>query len=557
MTTLTIAEDSIPQLTGAEAIVKSIRQNKVDTIFALPGGQLDYLFDAIYKEGDGIRLISSRHEQGVAYMAFGYAKSTGKVGTYAVVPGPGLLNSTAALCTAWANHARVLCISGQIPSTSIGKGYGDLHEINDQLGLIRHLTKYAERIESPAEAPAIVNEAFSQLLNGRPRPVEIEMPMDIMADTGPVECLPGVVADDPPPVDPGLVSEAASILSAAKRPMIVVGSGAQDACDEVLAIAQMLQAPVMAKRNGKGIVPSAHYLSANLPMGHQLWAEADAVLAVGTRLKMPLCMWGKDDELKLVRIDIDPVEVSRICEPEVGITGDAATVLAAISAKLESSGSSRESRKSELEALKARVDADIRETIAPQMAYLDVIRDVLPEDGIFVDEVTQVGFASWYGFPVSKPRQHISAGYQGTLGYGFATALGVVAAHPDKKVIQVSGDGGFMFNVQELATAVQYQIPVTTVIFNDNRFTNVQRQQNEWFGGRVIASDLHNPDFVKLAESFGALGIRVNGPDTLRKAIERAFAQDGPAIIEVTVHEFFPAPWKFILMPQTRKQVCS
>ena len=148
------------QLTGAEAIVKSLRQNKVDTIFALPGGQLDHFFDAMYKEGNGLRLISSRHEQGVAYMAYGYAKSTGKVGVYAVVPGPGLLNSTAALCTAFANHARVLCISGQIPLTSMDKGYGDLHEINDQLGLIRHLTKWAERINHPADAPAIVNEAF-------------------------------------------------------------------------------------------------------------------------------------------------------------------------------------------------------------------------------------------------------------------------------------------------------------------------------------------------------------------------------------------------------------
>lgn len=168
------------QLTGAEAIIKSLRLNNVDTIFALPGGQLDHLFDAIYKEDDGLRLITSRHEQGVAYMAYGYAKSTGRIGAYAVVPGPGLLNSTAALCTAWANNARVLCISGQLPLAFIDKGYGDLHEIDDQLGLIRHLTKWAERINHPTDAPGIVNEACRQLYTGRPRPVEIEMPMDVM-----------------------------------------------------------------------------------------------------------------------------------------------------------------------------------------------------------------------------------------------------------------------------------------------------------------------------------------------------------------------------------------
>jgi len=545
------------QLTGAEAIIKSLRQNKVDTIFALPGGQLDHLFDAMYKEDDGLRLISSRHEQGVAYMAYGYAKSTGKVGVYAVVPGPGLLNSTAALCTAWANHARVLCISGQIPLTAMDKGYGDLHEINDQLGLIRHLTKWAERINHPADAPAIVNEAFRQLNTGRPRPVEIEMPMDVMAQKVAVDLLQAGANDDIPPIDSDQVAAAAEILGNAKRPMIVVGSGAQDACDEVLAVAEALQAPVMAKRNGKGIVASDHYLSANLPMGHHLWAEADAVLAVGTRLRMPLCMWGKDDDLKLVRIDIDPVEVGKICEPEVGITGDAAATLSALLSALNKTNTSRSSRKVELTGLKSAIEADMRDSVAPQMAYLDVIREVLPDDGIFVDEVTQVGFASWYGFPVNKPRQHITAGYQGTLGYGFATALGVVAANPDKKVIQISGDGGFMFNVQELATAVKYKLPITTIIFNDNRFTNVQRQQKEWFGGRVIASDLHNPDFMKLTESFGAMGLRVDRPAALKGAIEAAFTQDGPAIIEVTVDEFFPAPWKFIMMPQTRKRVCT
>ena len=281
------------------------------------------------------------------------------------------------------------------------------------------------------------------------------------------------------------------------------------------------------------------------------------MLAVGTRLRMPLCSWGKDDDLKLVRIDIDPVEVTRICTPEVGICGDAAATLSALHSALDKTNVSRPSREAELTERKAAVDRDIRASIAPQMAYLDTIREVLPDDGIFVDEVTQVGFASWYGFPVNKPRQHITAGYQGTLGYGFATALGVVAAHPDKKVIQISGDGGFMFNVQELASAVQYQLAITTIVFNDKRFTNVQRQQKEWFGGRVIASDLHNPDFVKLAESFGAMGIRVDGPDKLKGAIETAFRQSGPAIIEVTVDEFFPAPWKYIMMPQTRTRVCT
>ena len=545
------------RMTGAEAIVKSLRENGVDTVFALPGGQLDYLFDAMYKEGDNIRLIHSRHEQGCAYMAYGYARSTGKIGTYSVVPGPGLLNSSGALCTAWSNYSPVLCISGQIPLAGIGKGYGDLHEIDDQLGMISHITKWAKRMDHPGDAPGTMQEAFRQLSTGSPRPVEVEMPMDIMAMECEVELLPAEQNYPAPPVDAAQVEAALEVLSTAKKPLIYVGSGAMEAYEEVLKVAERLQAPVVSFRSGKGIVSDEHYLSANFPMGHHLWGEADAVLAVGTRLHWPLVMWGKDDDLKLVRVDIDPEQVSRICTPEVGIVGDAASVLEAIDTGLDKLAHQADSREEELRSLRAVVDGELREKVGPQMAYLDVIREQLPRDGIFVDEVTQVGFVSWYGFPVYKPRQHISAGYQGTLGYGYATALGVMAGNMDKKVVQVSGDGGIMFNIQELCTAVQYQLPLVTIIFNDNRYTNVQRQQKEWFEGRVVCSDLHNPDFVKLAESFGAAGFKAHDPESLRGAIRQAFDQQGPSIIEVEVKEFFPPPWPFLMLPQNRREVCQ
>jgi acetolactate synthase-1/2/3 large subunit len=467
------------------------------------------------------------------------------------------LNAAGALCTALANYAPVLCISGQIPSTAIGKGYGDLHEIEDQIGMISHVTKWSQSIDHPAYAPTHIGEAFKQLGTGYPRPVEVEMPMDIMAMEAEVDILPAVSEYPSLPVDQSLVNESAEILKQAKKPMIVVGSGALEASAEVMALAELLQAPVMACRSGKGIVSSDHYLSANFPMGHRLWGETDAVVAVGTRLNWPLTMWGKDDDLKLIRVDIDAKQINRICEPEVGILGDSAKVLNALHQQLITDGFSAASREVELSELKAQIDGEMREKVGPQMAYLDVIREELPDDGIFVDEVTQVGFVSWYGFPVYKPRQHISAGYQGTLGYGYATALGVMAGNMDKKVIQVSGDGGFMFTCQELATAVQYQLPLVTIIFNDHRFTNVQRQQKEWFDGRVICSDLHNPDFVKMAESFGAAGFSASDPESLRQAIRSAFEQKGPSIIEVDVQEFFPAPWPFLMMPQNRKQVCK
>lgn len=547
----------MPHITGAEAIVKSLRPYGIDTVFALPGGQLDHLFDAMYKEGDALQVIHSRHEQGVAYMAYGYARSTGRPGVYGVVPGPGLLNSSAALCTAWGNSTPVLCISGQIPSTSIGKGYGELHEIHDQLGLIRHITKWAQRIEHPAQAPQLVREAMRQLRTGRPRPVELEMPMDIMGMEATVDLLQPDTEYAPPPVDPERVEEAARILGRAKHPLIVVGSGANNAADKVLAIAEKLQAPVLSKRNGKGVVSARHYLSVNIPVGHSLWARADAVLAVGTRLKEPLTQWGKDEDLKLVRIDIDPVEVTRICRPEVGIVGDAAATLAVLHDVLDRYNGRRLSRKNELGELKAGFDAQVHSTVAPQMAYLDVIRSALPEDGIFVDEITQVGFVSWYGFPVYAPRQHVSASEMGTLGFGFPTALGVAVANPGKKVVQISGDGGFMFNVQELSTAVQYAVDIVTIIFNDNKYGNVQRQQDEWFAGRRLCSDLHNPDFARLAEVFGATGMKADSPEKLKTVLPAALKQGGPVIIEVPVTERMPSPWPYIMLPQNRRQVCN
>lgn len=543
-------------MTGADAIVDSLIANDVDTVFGLPGGQLDHLFDSIYRAGDKLRLLHTRHEQGAAYMAFGYAQSTGKTGVYTVVPGPGLLNSTAALCTAWACNSPVLALSGQVHLDGIDSGYGHLHEIPDQLGLVRHLTKWADRIEAPSATPAVMQRAFQELGSGRPRPVEVEMPMDVMGEAGEVEPARQAKIPEPPPVDNDLVRQAAKLLLGANRPMIVVGSGALDAGAELLAVAERLQAPVMSKRKGKGIIAGDHYLSQNLPAGRELWGDADAVLAVGTRLKMPLTMWGHDADLKLVRIEIDPEEISRIVKPDVGLLGDAKTILTAMRDELERSGDKKPSRKDELQALKGKFDSLIREKVAPQMAYLDVIRQEMPRDGYFVDEVTQVGFTSWFGFETYAPRHFVTAAQQGTLGFGFATTLGVAAAHPDKVVIQVSGDGGFMFTVQELSTAVHHGLNFVTIVFNDNTFGNVQRQQDEWFDGRRICSNLTNPDFVAMAKSFGAGAHRVSSPAELEKTLPRAIAESGPTIIEVTVSERMPTPWEFILMGQNRKALC-
>lgn len=539
------------KLTGGEAIVKSLRAHGVTTIFGLPGVQNDYLYNALYDEGDAIRLIHTRHEQGAAYMALGYTLSTGRVGVYNVVPGPGLLNTTAALSTAYATNAPVLCLTGQIASTSIGRGLGLLHEIPDQLGVLRSLTKWAMRINSPAEAPGLVAEAFHQLHTGRPRPVGLEVPPDILAASAEVDLTP--IMPDPrhPPVDSDLIERAARLLSQAKQPLIFVGEGAADAADEVRRIAEAIQAPVISSPSGHGILSSNHYLSLRMPEAHVLWPRADVVLAIGTRLHAPLMNWGFDDELKIIRIDIDPLEHTRITPPEIGIVARSQDALPPLVEALERHAPTRASRQDELDSLRAEV-AGRYSYLEPQLSWLNAIRRELPEDGFFVEEMTQVGYISRFALPVYQPRTFVSTGYQGTLGWGFATALGVKVANPDRAVLSVTGDGGFMFTVQELATAVQHKIATVTIIFNDNAFGNVRRIQKERYNNRVIASNLVNPDFVKLAEAFGAQGLRAHTPDELRAALQQGFATtDVPTLIEAPVGEM-PNPWPVTFLPKVR-----
>ena len=537
------------RLSGAMAVIRSLTEHGVDTVFGLPGGQLDHLFDALYRHRDDIRVIASRHEQGAAYMAFGYARSTGRPAVYTVVPGPGVLNSAAALCTAYACNTPVLCLAGQIPSASIGRGFGELHELPDQLGILRGLTKWAARIESPGAAPRMVARAFGTLRAGRPRPVALEMAPDVMARE---EQMP-VIAPEAQPgtsADPELVRRAAQIIASAHAPMIYVGGGAIEAAPAVRELAEILDAPVVSFRSGRGIMPDEHPLGFTLPAGHRWWPKVDVVIGIGSRMLEPLVHWGADPALKVVRIDIDPDEVARIAEPDVGIVCDASAALAALIPEVEKRLRHQPNRRSEYMALKARLGADV-ERVQPEAGYLKAIRQALPNEGIFCDEITQCGFASWYAFPVSRPREHINCGYQGTLGYGYATALGVKVAHPDRPVVAIAGDGGFSFNLSELATAVQYQIDLKAIVFNSGSYTNVQRQQREWFGNRLIASELKNPDFVKLAESFGAAGYRAHSPPELRSVLERCLAERGPALIEVPVGDM-ASPWPFILLPRVR-----
>ena len=538
------------RLTGGEAVVKSLLRHDITTIFGLPGVQNDHFYNALFDEGDKIRMIHTRHEQGAAYMALGYSLSTDKVGLYNVVPGAGFLNTTCALSTAYGANAKVLCLTGEIPSQLMGRGIGQLHEIPDQLGIMQRLTKYAAHIGSPAEAPGLIAEAIRQLHSGRPRPVGLQIPMDILQRKTEVDLSTSSLDPFLPPVDLDTVDLAAKKLGEAKRPLIFVGGGAQHASEEVTQLAEMLEAPVVAYSMGRGIVDSRHYLSQFISAGRFLMDEADAILAIGTRFDRQGNRWGVDLGDRLIHLNIDPEEHGRTFQPNISLVADAKEATQALIELVGKYNIKRESRKDEMATMRGRIDK-LTDKLAPQKAYLKSIRAALPEEGIFVDEVTQLGFASRIMMPSYKPRTMISPGYQGTLGWGFATALGVKVAHPDTPVLAVSGDGGFMFTVQELATAVQHKIGLVTMVFNDGAFGNVRRMQKNEHGNRLIASDLQNPDFVKMAEAFGAQGIRANSPDELKSAIAKGFATpDVPTIIDVPVGEL-PSPWPFVMAPHT------
>ncbi len=536
-------------MTGGEGLVAGLLDHGVDTVFGLPGAQTYGLFDALARTADRIRVIGARHEQTCGYMAFGYARSTGRPAVLSVVPGPGMLNAGAAMLTAFGGNEPVLLLTGQVPTPFLDKGRGHLHEMPDQLGVMRRIVKWAERIGDPASARAMVARAFHEMLSGRRGPAALEMPWDLFTARAEMAAGGRLPPRRAPPVDTDAVEAAAKLIAASRNPMIFVGSGAIHARDAVLELAGMLDAPVVAFRGGRGIVANDHELGLIFPAAYNLWPRTDLMIGIGTRLELPGWRWPyRPAGQKVIRIDIDPAEMRR-SPPDAGIVADAEDATAALIAAVSKRGFARtKGRREAIRAASAKAAADIQ-AIRPQLAYLDALRAVLPRDGIVVEESSQVGFASYFGFPVYTPRTFISGGYQGALGFGFPTALGAKAAHPDKPVVSINGDGGFMFAAQELATAVQYGIGVVVLVFNNDAFFNVRRDQIEQFDDRVIGSELKNPDFMKFAESFGVAGERVDNPAAFKFALERALADGGPRLIEIPVKNE-TSPWRFIHPPK-------
>jgi acetolactate synthase-1/2/3 large subunit len=490
-------------------------------VFGLPGAGQYEAIDGIYEE-PGIRYFTTRHEQATTHMADGFARVSGNIATALVIPGAGVFNASTGIATAHSVSSPILVVTGrhdQSPSA--------------EMPSIRQITKWAARATNPADVPAIVHEAFYHLKTGRPRPVYLEVPHEVLAAEAEVKLLEPE-SYDPPAGDPECIAQAAHLLAAAQRPAIWAGTGVQrsGASQALQALAEHLQAPVVTGRESKGVISDHHPLSLGMgelrfdPLREWL-TQRDVVLAVGTS------RFGEgDDKQQIIRIDIDKAEIERTAHHCVGILGDARCCLEAIYRIVSSTTPARPNCGGEVHAINAaRFDPKIQ--LQPQWGFMQAIRAAIPDDGIFIQGMNQIGYYSRNYYPVYEPRSYLISA--GNLGVAFPVALGAKIAKPDKAVVVASGDGGFLYNSQELATAVQYGINVVVIVFNDNAYGNVLRAQIEQFDGHVLGTELYNPDFVKLAEAYGVGGVRVHDAGQLESALREALAADAPRVIEVPV----------------------
>ena len=559
-------EDTLPRMSGGEALVESLVREGVDVIFGIPGIHMSGIIAAL-RDDSRIRMVTTRHEQACAHMADGYARVSGKPGVVLVVPGAGVYNAASGLATAYARSSPVLAIAGQIPRSQIGGGSGSYHEVLDQGSIVQPVTKWRRQALTPREIPEAVNEAFRQMRTGRPRPTLIEIPPEAGVERDDVALHDPAPSSHPVP-GPDQLREAARVIAESRLPLIYAGGGValSDAESALVALAEATNIPVITSSGGKGVIPDCHplsYGSCFAPWGEhdemnelfEVMQAADLVIGIGARFSLGN---PAGEASTLVNINIDEDDLTRVQANTLALHGDAKATIEALLPVLRAAGAG--DRPSPVEAVVAArrliAYADIRRQ-EPQYPILETIQRSIPEDTHIVWEVTQFGYYARTHYQVNHPKTYLDSGYSFNLGFGFPTALGAKVAHPERHVLCVSGDGGFLFNAVELATAVHYGIHVVNVVFRDDAYGNVARDLDELFGG-TYETDLHNPDLVAFAESFGAVGLRAGDPMELETLLPRALECQAPVVIDVPVDRMPLPRAKFMAalpsLPWTRPQ---
>ena len=528
-------------MSGGEALVKSLMREGVEVVFGIPGIQI-YGIVAALRDEPSIRMITTRHEQATTYMADGYARASGKPGVALVVPGAGVYNAASGLTNAYSRSTPVLLIAGQVPRAAMGRNIGAVHEIADQPGAVRSVTKWQRQALRPRAVPDAVFEAFRQMRTGRPRPVLIEIPPDAGVERE------EVVLRDPARVTRIVPSRedlelAAKAIANSRLPLIYAGGGVarSDAEQALVRLAEATNIPVITSSGGKGTIPDNHPLSygscfspraerQEMNQLYEVMQSADVVIGIGARFSLGN---PAGERSTLININIDDTELTRVQANTIPLHGDARATIEALLPVLVEAGAA--DRPSPVEAVAAArkliayYDIDLHE---PQYPVIEALRRGIPEDAFIVWDVTQFGYYARTHYQVNHPKTYIDSGYSFNLGYAFPTALGVKVAQPDRPVVCMVGDGGFMFNASELSTAMRYGINVVTVVFRNDSYGNVARDLETAFDG-TYETDLHNPDFVKFAESFGAVAMRAEGPMELETLIPQALERQAPVVIDV------------------------
>jgi thiamine pyrophosphate-dependent acetolactate synthase large subunit-like protein len=530
---------------GGGAIVEALKANGVDTVFGIPGVHNLDIYDVLF-DSPGMNNILARHEQGAGFMADGYYRATGKPGVALIVTGPGVTNVATAVGEAFADSSSVFVIATNLERKYIDSLVGNLHEMTDQMGVMRPLVKWSKRIMDVADTPAAMTEAFVQLQTGRPRPVYLEVPIDVMAEEFELPELSAAAA----PASHDFTAEIArakDLIAGADRVMLFVGGGATspEASAVLRELAHELGAPVVMSLMGKGAIPNddpyavgafGYRWSADNPTV-EVMQKSNLAIVVGSGLgvrtsgegSMPL-------PDKVIHIDIDPNEHGKRYASEVSIIGDATLAMRGLLDAVRS-GARPSGRWSEDEVaiIRDRLMEPSDARTAGYVPYLDAMRDGMERDAILCNDMTMMAYEGVRYFPVYEPRTYTFPRGFGTLGSALPTAIGAKVGCPDQQVVAMAGDGGFQFTMEELGAAVHHRIPVTAVIFNDSTHTAVKAAQKRTYPGRYVAVDLINPDYVKLADAYGIEGIRAESPEALSEALVRARSSDMPVIIDVPI----------------------
>ncbi len=524
------------QVSCGEALVELLESYGVDTVFGIPGVHTLDLYRGL--ENSRIKVVTTRHEQGAGFMAEGYARVSGRPGVCFVITGPGLTNIATAMGQAYADSVPMLVIASVNETEHLGRGRGRLHEISDQLAVAEPVSSFSATAHQVDDVPELVQRAYATFESERPRPAYIEVPIDILGAPASFGARNRRAVTRAAP-DPGAVAEAAEMLAAAKRPVIVAGGGAQDQGALLTELAELTGSAVVLTTACKGAVPDDHPLCVGatiaLPDTLALLTSADLVLAVGTELS-ETDAWVDRLELggRLIRIDIDPRMLYGDYQADVALHADAGAALAGIVAALKSNGASpadmganktfRAARDAPRAARKAKG--------AKHAKVLDAIRAALPENGFVFSDATQVAYTGNSYFPCSRARTWFHPVGYCPLGSALPAAVGGKLAAPSRPAVVLIGDGGFMFTAPELATAVEHEVPVAIVLWNNDGLGQIRDDMGE-LGMGAVGVNNRNPDFIALAKAFGCGAESPDSLEALSATIAKAVEADGPTLIEV------------------------